>query len=94
MRIVDDEVEANPNNQYDGDFWGLYLALGEPDGRFLDEMNLPDGNLYKMNGGPNKRNQGPDQVSGNTDVNSFISTKRRTQPLSWWERKYKSSSLL
>ena len=48
-------------------------------------MNLPDGNLYKMNGGPNKRNQGPDQVSGNTDVNSFISTKRRTQPLSWWE---------
>lgn len=85
LRIVDDEVEANPNNQYDGDFWGLYLALGEPDGRFLDEMNLPDGNLYKMNGGPNKRNQGPDQVSGNTDVNSFISTKRRTQPLSWWE---------
>ena len=38
-----------------------------------------------MNGGPNKRNQGADQVSGNTDVNSFISAKRRTQPLTWWE---------
>ena len=38
LRIVDDEIEANPNNQYDGDFWGLYLALEEPDGRFLDEM--------------------------------------------------------
>ena len=85
LRIVDDEIEANPNNQYDGDFWGLYLALEEPDGRFLDEMNLPDGNLYKMNGGPNKRNQGADQVSGNTDVNSFISAKRRTQPLTWWQ---------
>ena len=85
LRIVDDAVEANPNNQYDGDFWGLYLALEEPDGRFLDDKNLPDGNLYKMNGSPNKRNQGPDQVSGTTDVNSFISTKRRTQPLTWWE---------
>ena len=85
LRIVDDEVEANPNNQYDGDFWGLYLALEEPDGRFLDDKDLPDGNLYKMNGSPNKRNQGPDQVSGTTDVNSFISTKRRTQPLTWWE---------
>ena len=86
LRIVDDEVEANPNNQYDGDFWGLYLALEEPDGRFLDDKDLPDGNLYKMNGSPNKRNQGPDQVSGTTDVNSFISTKRRTQPLTWWEK--------
>lgn len=85
LRIVDDAVEANPNSQYDGDFWGLYLALEEPDGRFLDDKNLPDGNLYKMNGSPNKRNQGPDQVSGTTDVNSFISTKRRTQPLTWWE---------
>ena len=66
-------------------FWGLYLALEEPDGRFLDEMGMPDGNLYKMNGGATKRNQGPDQVSSNSDVSSFISAKNRANNLSWWE---------
>ena len=92
LRIVDDAQESNSNDQYDGDFWGIYLALEEPDGRFLDEMGMPDGNLYKMNGGATKRNQGPDQVSSNSDVSSFISAKNRANNLSWWEENTNLSS--
>lgn len=49
LRIIDDADEYG-HTQYDGDFWGLYLALEQMDGRFLDEHNLPDGNLYKIEG--------------------------------------------
>ena len=36
------------NNQYEGDFWGLYLSIENPDEQFLEERGLPDGNLYKI----------------------------------------------
>jgi hypothetical protein len=86
LRIVDGPRETL--NQYDGDFWGLYIALEEPDGRFLDEMGIPDGNLYKMNGGATKRNQGPTQATSNSDVNSFISQKNSASAnrFTWWRR--------
>ena len=59
FRIIDEAYEDGTRNaahppltasgtQYDGDFWGLYLTIEQMDGRFLDEHDLPDGNLYKM----------------------------------------------
>ena len=36
------------SSQYDGDFWGLYLSIENPDEQFIEEHNLPDGNLYKI----------------------------------------------
>jgi hypothetical protein len=44
FRVVDDAVET-PADQYDGDFWGLYLAIEQEDGRFLEEHGLADGNF-------------------------------------------------
>ncbi len=85
LRVIDNSREVG-RTQYEGDFWGLYIALGEPDGRFLAEMGLPDGNLYKMNGSPNKRNQGPTQDSGTADVNSFISRKNSANSRAFWQR--------
>jgi len=75
FRVIDDEREAGPT-QYDGDFWGLYMAIEQPDGRFLNEHNLPDGNFYKMffvlsGDRGNKNNQGPTQVSNHSDVEEF-----------------------
>ena len=49
-------------------------------------MGLPDGSLYKMNGSPNKRNQGPTQRSDNSDVNGFISAKNSANNLVWYQR--------
>lgn len=91
FRVIDDERESGPT-QYDGDFWGLYLAIEQPDGRFLDERGLPDGNLYKMyfpcsgNTG-NKNNQGPTQVTDHSDVIAFCNAYQSyPSDRQWWER--------
>ncbi|MBN1816036.1 MAG: lamin tail domain-containing protein [Sedimentisphaerales bacterium] len=88
FRVIDEEQEATAN-QYVGDFWGLYLALEQPDGKFLDERELPDGNLYKMffplsGDSGNKNNQGPAQVTDHSDVENFCRTYRNYPGEAWW----------
>jgi hypothetical protein len=85
FRIIDEAEEVGAT-QYGGDFWGLYLALEQPDGRFLDEHGLADGNLYKMEGGTGDlNNQGPTAVTDRSDLNSFLSTYESTTPTDdWW----------
>jgi hypothetical protein len=92
FRVIDDAQEANPNNQYEGDFWGLYLAIEQPDGRFLDRNNLPDGNMYKMyfpcNGDQgDMSNQGPTQVTDHSDVIAFCQAYHAyPSDRQWWEQ--------
>ena len=92
FRVIDDLQEANPNDQYEGDFWGLYLAIEQPDGRFLKANDLPDGNLYKMyfpcsGDTGNKNNQGPMQVTDHSDVIAFCQAYRGyPSDRQWWEQ--------
>ncbi|UCG58347.1 MAG: lamin tail domain-containing protein, partial [Phycisphaerales bacterium] len=73
FRVIDEAAEFGPT-QYDGDFWGLYMAIEQMDGRFLDEHDLPDGNLYKMEGHDGDlNNQGPTAVTDKSDLNTFKS---------------------
>ncbi|MBN1126632.1 MAG: lamin tail domain-containing protein [Sedimentisphaerales bacterium] len=88
FRVIDEEQEAT-TDQYVGDFWGLYLALEQPDGKFLDERNLPDGNFYKMffpisGDSGNKNNQGPTQVTDHSDVENFCRAYRNYPGEAWW----------
>jgi hypothetical protein len=84
FRIIDNATEASATSQYEGDLWGLYMAIEQPDGRFLDERDLPDGNVYKIEGGGDKKNQGPTQPTTTSDWNAFASASRTTQTESWW----------
>ncbi len=85
FRVIDGAVEANPANQYEGDLWGLYWTLEHPDGRFLDERSLPDGNVYKIEGGRgDKKHQGATQTTSTSDVSSFMSAYGRSQSIGWW----------
>ncbi|MBE0537337.1 MAG: lamin tail domain-containing protein [Phycisphaerae bacterium] len=74
FRIIDEAAEQGAT-QYDGDFWGLYMAIEQMDGRFLDEHDLPDGNLYKIEGhlvdGNEKNNQGLTAVADMSDFYTF-----------------------
>jgi hypothetical protein len=90
FRVIDGAAESNPASQYDGDFWGLYLAIEQEDSRFLDEHGMPDGNLYKMEGGTGElNNQGAMAVSNKSDLNSFLSTYRGTTPTDdWWRANF------
>jgi hypothetical protein len=84
LRIVTDAIET-PSNQYKGDFWGLYLALENEDGRFLKEHNLPDGNFYKMKFGAHLSNQGANSVTNGSDVRQFMAgVQRGGQKDEWW----------
>ena len=99
FRIIDEPHEdgnlnaAHPpltysGTQYDGDFWGVYMTLEQMDGRFLDEHDLPDGNLYKMDGaypdGCKKNNQGPAAVADKSDVLSFRNRYQSSSSADWW----------
>ena len=69
FRVIDDAQEASPTTQYEGDFWGVYLAIEQEDGRFLEEHGLPDGNLYKMEGGTGElNNMGPNGPINKSDL--------------------------
>jgi len=85
FRIIDEADESGPT-QYDGDFWGLYMAIEQLDGRFLDEHNLPDGNLYRMNSqsGHELNNQGPTAVTDWSDLYAFMGGYQSRPGESWW----------
>jgi hypothetical protein len=61
LRVVDgpEEAPTGTNGQYEGDFWGLHLALEDYDGAFLERLGLPKGNLYKLS---DKIYEGLDQL--------------------------------
>ncbi len=85
LRIITG-AEENPANQYQGDFWGLYLAIEDMDGRFLRAHDLPDGNLYKMEGGTGAlSHHGAGAVTNRSDLNQFLNAySYNRRPESWW----------
>lgn len=84
LRVVDAAAEIT-TNQYEGDFWGLYLAVEEPEGRFLAARNLPDGNLYKMEKWSGTlQNQGDGQPGDGSDLLNFIQSYGQLPDEGWW----------
>jgi hypothetical protein len=83
FRIIERPSESNNSaSQFDDDFQGLYLAVEQPDGQFLDEHNLPDGNLYKMENGTGElNNKGAGQPDNKSDLVAF---QAYTPSESWW----------
>ncbi|MSU34329.1 MAG: hypothetical protein EXS36_04330 [Pedosphaera sp.] len=88
FRIVENTAESSSTSQYVGDLWGLYLAVEQPDGAFLDEHGLPDGNIYKLEGGPDKKHQSATQATNSTDWNTFAARSGSTQPEAWWRTNF------
>jgi hypothetical protein len=93
---VVDRASATGANQYEGDYYGLFLSIEQMDGRFLDEHGLPDGNLYKIEGhNGESNNQGPTQPDNRSDVNAFISAYRNGTPTAqWWRNNFEVENYL
>jgi hypothetical protein len=89
LRIVD-ETDENPRNQYRGDFWGLYLAIENEDGRFLKAHHLPSGNLFKMeSGGGELQHHATGAVTNLSDLHEFMNAYRRGNVQdSWWQTNF------
>jgi len=84
FRVIDEAAESYSTNQYEGDFWGAYLAIEQEDGRFLEEHDLPDGNFYKMEGGTGELNNlGPLGPTDKSDLNYFLANYTGATE-AWW----------
>ncbi len=84
FRIVD-APEETPDDQYRGDFWGLYLAIENVDDQFIETHDLPDGNLYKMDfNGPEPKHLAADAPDDRADVLQFMRDLRRNPNVDWW----------
>ena len=84
FRVIDAAAEA-PSTQYDGDLWGLYMAVESIDGSFLDERGLPDGNTYKIEGGGgDKKNQGATHPLNTSDWDTFRAGSTASATEAWW----------
>jgi hypothetical protein len=78
LRIIDEAEEARPGDQFEGDFWGLYLMTEPEDGRFLEGHGLSDSNFYKMEGGTGELNHlGPFGPTDKSDLNAFLDVINR-----------------
>lgn len=88
FRIIDEEQESS-ESQYDGDFWGLYLAVENIDASFIREHELAEGNLYKIeNFQPHERYIGVPFHSPQSDPERFIrSLSRGRLDGTWWEER-------
>lgn len=89
FRVIDGASETG-NDQYGGDFWGLYINIEQPDGSFLDERDLEDGNMYNMHGSvfgaTNQRHQGSESVTDRSDLAAFLPRiDGGYETLAWWE---------
>jgi hypothetical protein len=98
FRIVRGEVETpaagspvnnsigNADGQYAGDFWGLYLAIEPIRGNFLDERDLPDGNIYEIeNNEGDKKEQAVGQAIDASDWRAFRNAILDGSPSeNWW----------
>ena len=85
LRIVDGP-EENPDDQYQGDFWGLYLAVENVDDEFLEAREMEDGNLYKMDlDGPEPKHIAKGAATDRADVLQFMGQLRRIPNATWWQ---------
>jgi hypothetical protein len=83
FRVIDGAAEAGAD-QYEGDFWGLYLGVEQEGGRFLDEHDLPDGNFYKMENGTGELNNlSPTGPTDKSDLNYILNNYTGASD-DWW----------
>ncbi|MFO7633123.1 MAG: lamin tail domain-containing protein [Caldilinea sp.] len=88
LRVINGAAEITPN-QYEGDFWGLYLAVEEVDRRFQRARDLPDGNLFKMRDWfGSLENQGADQPGDGSDLDAFMRAYSQSRDEAWWRANF------
>ena len=82
FRVIDGAEEAPAKSQYNGDEWGLYVVVQDPDGAWLREQGLPGGNIYNPETG--RGHVGAGMPRNRSDWNQFSEGSRHAEPESWW----------
>lgn len=81
-RVVDRPDEVSVKDQYSGDLWGVYVAMGEMKPKLLSDQKLPDGLTVSIQSGIKHTPRGmPD---ANKVWEKFINTVRSNPKEAWW----------
>ncbi|MGC4004920.1 MAG: CotH kinase family protein [Pirellulales bacterium] len=84
LRVVDAADEASAKSQYDGDLWGVYVALGDMEPKLLADRRLPDGLVVSIQSGvkhvPNGFADAPKTWE------SFLNGMRSNPNEDWWRK--------
>ena len=88
FRVIDDTAEST-DNQYEGDLWGLYLAIEQPERSFVEERGLPSGSTFKIESGTGElKYQSSLQPTAKADIRTALSRTTRTgsnlAPVQYW----------
>ena len=87
VNITDPTAGGSVDGQYTSDLMGLYLALEPTEANLLDERNLPDGNIYAIEGnGGDKKHQSTGQVSNGTDWTAYNTARLQAGQTEAWYR--------
>ncbi len=81
-RVVTDADEVNAKDQFAGDLWGVYVAVGEFDPQLMADAKLPDGLTVSMQSGVKHTPKG--MTDADKVWEKFIGTVRSNPKEEWW----------
>ncbi len=82
FRVISRTNEVTAKTQYAGDLWGLYQVIQEPNGEWLRERGLPEGDIYSPETGVKHRAR--NSPTNDVAVQEFMDGCHRGGTEGWW----------
>lgn len=83
-RVVTTAEEVSAKDQYAGDLWGLYVAMGEMEPKLLADRKLPDGLTVSAQSGI--KHTPKDMQDGQKVWEAFLNGMRSNPKEEWWRK--------
>ena len=83
-RVVDGAEEVSAKDQYKGDLWGLYVAIGEMEPKLLSDRKLPDGLTVSIQSGIKHTPKG--MTEPQKEWETFLNGMRANPKEDWWRK--------
>lgn len=85
-RVVTGADEVSAKDQYAGDLWGLYIAVGEMDPDMLADRKLPDGLTVSAQSGVKHMLKGQEPADAQKEWEKFLAGMRSNPKEDWWRK--------
>ena len=83
-RVIDGAEEMSAKDQYEGDLWGVYVAIGDMEPRLLADRPLPNGLTVSTQSGVK---HAPKTMADAPKVwEKFVGGMRSNPPEAWWRQ--------
>ena len=85
-RVVADADEVNAKDQYAGDLWGLYVAIGDMEPKLLGDKRLADGLTVSTQSGVKHTPNGMAKEDAPKVWETFLNGMRTNPKEDWWRK--------